>query len=442
MKKIIFFTGLFFGIILNSYSQTFNSTTGALPDLSCTTTTEFPIVVTGVGILGVGNQFDQISINITHTFDGDLDISLIAPNGTIVDLSSDNGAGGDNFINTIFRSDAATSIVTGVAPFTGSFLPEGNLASLNGINADGTWILKICDDAGGDVGTLNSSALTFVSTPSIIPQKMSYQAVIRDAGNLLVANTPVGMRISVLQGSASGTPVYVETQNTTTNINGLASVQIGGGTVVSGVFSSIMWDTDSYFVKTETDPTGGTSYSIVGTSELLSVPYALFAANSAVGPAGPTGAQGIPGPTGATGAVGPTGIITVVPLNGFAGSGPYNNMGSLYSFLGPTTTITVTSATQKIYGSAVAPLATATASPTIDVRLGLGYQLGTGTITNFVGGNFAIVQITPVRNPQAAVGFVTGLTPGTYTVGVVILNSSASAISNNDFVNGWIMVTN
>jgi len=107
------------------------------------------------------------------------------------------------------------------------------------------------------------------------PQKMSYQAVIRDAGNNLIKSLPVGMKISILQGSVTGTAVYVETHTPTTNANGLATVEIGGGSVVSGNFSTINWGTGTYFLKNETDPAGGSSYTIVGTSQLLSVPYAL-----------------------------------------------------------------------------------------------------------------------------------------------------------------------
>jgi len=91
------------------------------------------------------------------------------------------------------------------------------------------------------------------------------------------------MQISILQGSASGTAVYVETQTPTTNANGLTSIEIGGGTVLSGNFSTINWANGPYFVKTETDPdgtTGGIYYTITGTSQLLSVPYALYAANA------------------------------------------------------------------------------------------------------------------------------------------------------------------
>lgn len=115
------------------------------------------------------------------------------------------------------------------------------------------------------------------------PQKMSYQAVIRNSSNALVTSTTVGMRISVLQGSSTGTAVYVETQTPSTNANGLVSLEIGTGTVSTGTFATINWASGPYFIKTETDPTGGTSYAITGTNQLMSVPYALFSANAQVG---------------------------------------------------------------------------------------------------------------------------------------------------------------
>jgi hypothetical protein len=139
------------------------------------------------------------------------------------------------------------------------------------------------------------------------PQKMSYNAVIRNANNNLVTNTTVAMQISILQGSASGSAVYVETQTPTTNDNGMVSIEIGGGTVASGNFSSINWANGTFFMKIETDPdgaTGGISYTITGTSQLLSVPYALYAANSGnstPGPQGPAGPAGPQGPSGTGG---------------------------------------------------------------------------------------------------------------------------------------------
>jgi len=105
------------------------------------------------------------------------------------------------------------------------------------------------------------------------PQKMSYQAVIRNSSDALVTNTQVGMQISILQGAEDGTVVYTETQTPTTNANGLVSIEIGG----EAGFDGIDWANGIYFIKTETDPTGGASYSITGTSQLLSVPYALHA---------------------------------------------------------------------------------------------------------------------------------------------------------------------
>ena len=125
--------------------------------------------------------------------------------------------------------------------------------------------------------TLLSAVILTASAFAQAPEKMSYQAVVRDAGNALVTSQAVGMQLSILQGSVSGTAVYVETQNPTTNINGLVSIEIGSGTVVSGTFNAIDWSAGPYFIKTETDPTGGTAYTITGTSQMMSVPYALYA---------------------------------------------------------------------------------------------------------------------------------------------------------------------
>ena len=115
------------------------------------------------------------------------------------------------------------------------------------------------------------------------PNRISYQAVMTDNADSPILNATVGIKISVLQGSAMGTPVYVETHTTTTNGNGLISIQIGNGTPLLGTIAGVNWATGPYFVKTETDPTGGTAYTIFGTNELMSVPYALFSANAGVG---------------------------------------------------------------------------------------------------------------------------------------------------------------
>jgi hypothetical protein len=124
-------------------------------------------------------------------------------------------------------------------------------------------------------------AVALIYTAAIftqVPQKMSYQAIIRNGNNGLVISSPVGMKITILQGSAAGTVVYQEIYNPNpqTNSNGLVTLEIGGG-IPTGVYTPINWMNGPYFIKSETDPTGGTNYTITGTSQVLSVPYAYDA---------------------------------------------------------------------------------------------------------------------------------------------------------------------
>jgi hypothetical protein len=153
------------------------------------------------------------------------------------------------------------------------------------------------------------SAVTYAQAP----QRMPYQAVIRNTSGALVAETFVGTKVSILQGSANGGTVFSEVHNAETNVHGLLSLEIGGGTPVTGTMAGIDWANGPYFLKTETDPQGGTDYVIFGTSELLSAPYALYAAHVATapqGPAGEPGAAGTDGQPGAAGVPGPDGIAS------------------------------------------------------------------------------------------------------------------------------------
>ncbi|MGB4204110.1 MAG: FISUMP domain-containing protein [Bacteroidales bacterium] len=111
------------------------------------------------------------------------------------------------------------------------------------------------------------------------PQGISHQAVIRDANNQLVINTQVGVKISILRYNIEGYIVYSETHTPVSNANGLISFVIGRGTVVSGVFADIDWTNGPYFIKIEVDPAGGTNYTITGTSQILSVPYAFHSSS-------------------------------------------------------------------------------------------------------------------------------------------------------------------
>ena len=163
------------------------------------------------------------------------------------------------------------------------------------------------------------------------PEKMSYQAVVRDGSNELVINQTVGIQISILQGTVNGTSVFTETQTPITNSNGLVSLEIGSGTSVSGTFSAINWSAGPYFIKTETDPNGGINYTITGTSQLMSVPYALYAKTSGngEGPQGPAGADGAQGPQGIQGEQGPAGADGAQGPKGDTGAtGPQGPAGA------------------------------------------------------------------------------------------------------------------
>lgn len=113
------------------------------------------------------------------------------------------------------------------------------------------------------------------------PQGLNYQAVAYDGAGVPVLNQSISVRLSILDGSATGTLAYQETQNPTTDNTGLFSIVIGNGTVVSGAFNTINWGNGTKWLKTEIDITGGTSYLVMGTSQFMSVPYALYANKAA-----------------------------------------------------------------------------------------------------------------------------------------------------------------
>ncbi|WP_405251296.1 proprotein convertase P-domain-containing protein [Dokdonia sp. Asnod3-C12] len=122
-------------------------------------------------IIVIGNDFIITDVNLTidvsHTWDADLLIELVAPDNTIVELAPRVGSSGDNFTNTTFDSQATVSIVDGTAPFTGVFAPSGSLDVLNGLTSAGDWTLRITDNAGGDGGTLNNWSLQLCAAEAL-----------------------------------------------------------------------------------------------------------------------------------------------------------------------------------------------------------------------------------------------------------------------------------
>lgn len=180
------------------------------------------------------------------------------------------------------------------------------------------------------------------------PSKFNYQGAARDASGTALVNQNISLRISVIDSTATGNVVYTETHSATTNANGLFSLAIGDGTPTLGTMGAINWSANDKFIKVEMDENGGANYTDLGTTELLSVPFAMYAASGvgnpgpqgpagpmgatgpigATGPAGPTGATGAQGPVGAIGPVGPQGPAGVVGAQGPIGAtGPQGPTG-------------------------------------------------------------------------------------------------------------------
>ncbi len=236
-----------------------------------------------------------------------MNLFVQTPNNGTISLDVEPSDSGENIKNKIF-DQISIPVINQVISWNGTTIQDGQTLA--------------------DFGIVNNSTIVLtVTTTTQVPEKMSYQAVVRNTTNNLVTNQPVGMQISILQGSATGTAVYVETQTPISNANGLVTLEIGGGTVVSGNMAAINWANGPYFIKTETDPTGGSSYTITGTSQLLSAPYALYAKTSGSSTPGPAGPQGIQGPAGPAGANGLDGATGPMGPQGPAGTPGANGQG-------------------------------------------------------------------------------------------------------------------
>ena len=286
------------------------------------------------------------------------------------------------------------------------------------------------------------------------PQRISYQSIIRDANKVVVASSSVGIKISLLQGTATGPAVYVETHRSTTNANGLVSLEIGTGTALSGTFAGIDWSNGPYLIQTETDPTGGTNYSIPGIAALNSVPYALFSANGTPGPQGSIGLTGPTGPTGATGPAGangtngidgvsgPQGPIGLTGPAGAAGVGGVTTAGTNITLSGSGTVASPYLVSANIPAAAAGTLtgnslnATVTSSSLTSVG-----TLANLTVTNPIAGsvtgssgsttgNAATVTTNAnLTGPITSVGNATAIASQTGTGSTFVMNTSPTLIS-------------
>lgn len=236
--RVMFFDGNKNGILDAPSSATFNKST-SMP-ISDFVTSDDPLVVAGAGMVLLDTR---VTVNLTHTWMADLQIWLVAPDGDSVQLFNRHGGSGDNLVSTVFDDSAAASISTGTAPFTGTWRPIAPLSTLIGKNPNGTWNLRIRDNAGGDVGTLTSWSLTLSTSSDVVystsddgwlavdlPSTGTHDMLLTDEG--LQFTVPADGKRTV----TAGTPHFAQTfgERAIPATIGSTYVMHAGGTVFTG----------------------------------------------------------------------------------------------------------------------------------------------------------------------------------------------------------------
>ncbi|MCC7302620.1 MAG: PKD domain-containing protein [Bacteroidia bacterium] len=226
-------------------------------------------------VSGVPGSYVLSSITLdtlTHTFDNDMDISILAPDASQIDLCSDNGGAGDNFYNTVFSMSAVTPVTAGVAPFSGMFLPEQSFSLLTG-PLNGTWYLRLVDDLGGDVGALRRATITFTDANAGYYSIASYSwAPAAGLSSVTVAN-PVASPTVTTTYTVTATAVNgcTYTATVTVNVNTLPAVALGPDQSVCGGLlldagnpgSTYLWNTSATTQTINATATG--IYSVIVT---------------------------------------------------------------------------------------------------------------------------------------------------------------------------------
>lgn len=164
--KNLYTTAITLFSYLALHAQTFIGGSGAIIDYQ---TVNVPITVSVPQSLINTSTFglETICINLTHTYLADLTIEIVAPDGTVKQLAAGIGGGDDNLVNTCFNAFATSSIASGTAPFTGTFLPMGQMGAVNnGQNPNGVWYLRVTDSYGQDEGNVQNWSITFGSNPA------------------------------------------------------------------------------------------------------------------------------------------------------------------------------------------------------------------------------------------------------------------------------------
>jgi subtilisin-like proprotein convertase family protein len=192
-----------------------------------------------------------LRVNIQHTYDGDLRLTLIAPDGTRVLLSEFNGGSGDNYTNTTFDDQAVTPIKSASAPFSGSYVPEQPLSAVYGMNAQGTWTLEVQDAASGDVGFLSGWNLSFLSV-STFGNVIQGNFIGTDAAGASALASPNGVVIDQSPGNRVG-GTSIGARNV---ISGAAGQGAGNGVLISGALST-QNVVEGNYIGTNVSGTGG-----------------------------------------------------------------------------------------------------------------------------------------------------------------------------------------
>lgn len=256
-KKLI----LCFFILVNTilHAQVFSGPGGGIPDNG--TPISFPLTISGLTPASLDSTFglEAVEININHTYDSDLDIWLIAPDSTWIELSTGNGGSGQNYTNTFFYDTAATPIAGSVAPFTGSFLPEGKLyAADNGQNPNGVWQLYVHDTyAFADSGTVINWNLVFGNHPGK-PVSFSSSNLpiikINTNGQQIIDDPKILCNMKIIDNGAGNRNYLTDTVYT---YNGYIGIEIRGS-------SSQSFPKKSFSVETEDSTGANLDVSLMG----------------------------------------------------------------------------------------------------------------------------------------------------------------------------------
>ncbi|HUM46251.1 MAG TPA: CotH kinase family protein [Chitinophagales bacterium] len=272
LSQLAFTTTIFLTCFFSLSAQTFQGDTGIITDDGLLN--YYDLQVSGISP-AIDPAFGLISvcINATHTWDDDLVIWLKAPDNTLVELTSHNGWDADDYHNTCFEMSASTSITQGSPPFTGSFIPEGNLGECNnGQNPNGTWQLLIVDEyAFADFGALHQWSISFdaaAAAPAAPLTSSNIPLILINTNGQLISDL---FRINATMGIIDNGPgLSNHPEDAPNNFQGNVSIEKRGS-------SSISFAQSSYSFETEDDTGANLNVSLLGMPEendwVLYAPY-------------------------------------------------------------------------------------------------------------------------------------------------------------------------